>query len=440
MIVGILELNSSITYGRSSRNITKYLFRPFDKTLGLCIVGCSRIDRTSNILALITVENWEKTKLSNGILVEIIGNCGDKIAEENALLYHYAIRPWKKFKEIINIPEFKDDNFISGYSFNVDPEGCLDIDDTILLGEDGYIYIVIADVYSWINNNEKCFELASKIGQTLYKDGKVIAPLLPFQEEVSLLPGKKRRGIALKFKWNNEITDISFTKITFINNESFTYESIYKSKFSNLLKDITSYLAQKNIIDSHEWIEQLMIFYNCEAAKILLRKQKGYLREQESPDKIETFKKYGVDLEILSNKSAKYVVPSKDAMHYGLQKLYCHATSPIRRFVDIINQMNLVEDKEFDCDINILNKRSTQSKKYERDLFFLRKIMEPIRITYGTVLTDHRIWIPEWKKIITCKNTSNVGTYGKVIYSVDMNQSSWKSRLVFRFEDINYQE
>ena len=73
MFVGILELNSSITYGRSSRNITKYLFRPFDKTLGLCVVGCSRTDRTSNILALITVENWEKTKLTNGILVEIIG-------------------------------------------------------------------------------------------------------------------------------------------------------------------------------------------------------------------------------------------------------------------------------------------------------------------------------------------------------------------------------
>ena len=261
------------------------------------------------------------------------------------------------------VSKFKDDNFISGYSFNVDPEGCLDIDDTILLGEDGYIYIVIADVYSWINNNEKCFELASKVGQTLYKDGKIIAPLLPFQEEVSLLPGKKRRGIALKFKWNNEITDISFTKITFINNESFTYESIYKSKFSNLLKDIASYLAQKNITDSHEWIEQLMIFYNCEAAKILLKKQKGYLRAQESPDKLETFKKYGVDLEILSNKSAKYVIPSNDAIHYGLQKLYCHATSPIRRFVDIINQMNLVEDKEFDCDIDILNKANAKTNQ-----------------------------------------------------------------------------
>jgi len=434
MIPGILELNSKTKYGMSSRNVPSYLFRPLDISLGLCIVGCSRKDTTSNVLALITVEHWTE-KLTKGNLTEIIGNCGDQNAEETALLFQYSIRPWKKFKEPFKIPT-NEYPFVSGYSFNVDPVGCQDIDDVILIDDNGYIYIVIADVCSWVSENKKHFEIASKIGQTLYKDGQVIAPLLPFQEEISLLPGKLRKGIALKFKWNTEITEISFEKISFINTESFSYETFYTSKYANLLMNISSYLAKKTLNDSHEWIEQLMIFYNTETAKILMKKNQGFLRSQSPPDieKLELYKSFGIEL---ANKSAVYVLPSEDANHYGMKQKYCHATSPIRRFVDIINQMVLCNEIPFECSIDEINKREKCSKRYERDLFFLRKVLEPSRNIQGIVLNDHRIWIPEWKRIITCENDSIPGKKCKIVYSVNMNNTTWKRRLVFRFEDIN---
>ena len=361
MIVGILELNSKTKYGMSSRNVPSYLFRPLDTKLGLCIVGCSRKDTTSNVLAVITVDHWEQQKLTKGCLVEVLGVCGDKEAEEKALLYQYAIRPWKKWnKEDLIFPKVSGHRLVKGYSFNVDPEGCVDIDDAVLLDGD-HVYIVIADVAQWVSYNKELFKKAEMIGQTLYKNGKVVAPLLPFEEECSLLPGKLRYGVALKFKWNGEISDISFENISFINSESFTYESIYKSEHSALLKNMASHLAGREVTDSHEWIEQLMIFYNCEAAKVLVERKTGLLRTQAEPDieKLEQYKVLGVDSEFLANKSAIYSPAATQAKHWGLQKdYYCHSTSPIRRFADIVNQMILRGDTEFDCNVDLLNSRS----------------------------------------------------------------------------------
>jgi len=444
MIVGILELSSKIKYGMTSRNVPIYLFRPLDTKIGLCIVGCSHKDTTSNVLAMITVEQWDTPKLTRGNLNKIIGNCGDLVAEQAALLAHHSLNVWAKFKKETLIHPTVTYPFVKGYAFNIDPPGCQDIDDVFMIGEDGYYYIIIADVASWVSLNPTIFAKASIVGQTLYTNGKVSAPLLPFEEECSLLPNHIRQGVALKFKWDDtKIYDTSFEKISFKNNAAFTYENAYTTGCSKLLIDLTRYLSGIDIYNPHNWIEQLMIFYNCEAAKVLVEKQAGILRSQLQPDieKLESYKSLGVDLEFLANKSAVYVPPSTDAKHWGLQKnYYCHATSPIRRFADIINQMVLCDKIPFEHSIDILNSRSTISKKYERDMFFLEQVLSSNkRIIEGIVLTNNRVWVPRWKRIVTCKNDFEPGKNGKLVYSVDMNQSTWKRKMVFRFEDINYQ-
>jgi hypothetical protein len=181
-----------------------------------------------------------------------------------------------------------------------------------------------------------------------------------------------------------------------------------------------------------------MIFYNIEAAKVLKQKGQGILRVHAEPDveKLEKFKNIGVDARFLAFKSAKYVTTATNEKHWGLNTdLYCHATSPIRRFADIINQYVLKGETPPDVNIDSLNKRTKELREYARDAFFIRQLKSSKRTVEGVVLNDHRVWIPEWKRIITCNNTQPEGTRGTVHFSLDMNQSSWKRRMVFRFED-----
>ena len=295
MIPGIIELTSRTIYGLTSRNVPIYRFKPLDTTLPDHIVGCSLKDKTRNMLALV-----EPSTVSRTNLIRLIGPCGDIHSEREALLYQYSTHSWKKFNmATILQPIVSQRKILTGYTFNIDPIGCTDIDDVITIGDDGYIYITIADVASWMVTNPNLFQTASQIGQTLYMNGKVVAPLLPIETQCSLLPGKERAGVSLKFKWiNNQIQEISFEQVLVTNTESFTYEEAQTFPHAELLTTIASYLASKDVKDSHEWIEQLMIFYNCEVATRLVQKEKGLLRYQNSADidKIQYYRQFGIDL------------------------------------------------------------------------------------------------------------------------------------------------
>lgn len=441
MIPGILKLNSKTKYGLTSRNVPLYLFRPLDTLLQPCIVGCSAKNLSTNLLGLVNVETWEKEKLTRGHLVKIIGECGNQQAEEEALLLKHTKTKWKKSYQTKEPHKETTHRFVDGYTFNVDPPGCQDIDDAITIGEDGYIYIVIADVSAAMT--PELFEKASKIGQTLYKNGSVVSPLLPIQEECSLNLCRKRKAIALKFKWENQkISNLRFEKVEVINQESFTYDSIYLSKYASFLKELSNTLSGKYSEDSKEWIASLMMFYNFEVAKQLLKNKRGLLRIQDKPSeaKLEMYAKIP-DLTFMANKAASYACVSTQQTHWTLQTHYCHATSPIRRFADIVNQFALWNEDVPDFNIDLLNELEKEAKMFERDMFFLQTLLSSnSRQVQGVALNDHRIWVPEWRRIVTCKHSFEPGKKGMLYYSLNMNEDSWKKRMVFRFEDTNCQE
>ena len=433
-MIGVLELASRVKYGFTSRKSPMYLFRPLDQKLGLCIVGCRQIS-TTNVLALVKVETGKSSgaELPRGNIEKIVGNCGDFTAEQEALIHQYSAGTWKN--EHI-IPPKIERPLLKGISINVDPPGCRDIDDVFTFGDDGYFYITIADVSEWMKSNPHLWNKANRIAQTMYRDGHIVRPMLPL--ECSLDPGKERLGVSLRCKITDKVEDISFLKTKIINNTSYTYEEISKSWHADRLKNIAKVLG-KDTNDPHEWIAQCMIFYNVEAAKVLVQHNKGLLRAHESPDleKFETYKKLG--LEFLSFKSAVYT-KDMDATHWSFNTKYCHSTSPIRRFADIVNQFVLKGEEYPTFNVEMLNERTKDIKNYERDSFFLDQLQSDTRQVKGIVLNDHRIWVPIWNRIITCKNTSEEGVSGTLYYSLDMKQSTWKRRMVFRFEDTKNQE
>ena len=432
-MIGVLELASRVKYGFTSRKSPMYLFRPLDQKLGLCIVGCRQIS-TTNVLALVKVEEANRgADLPRGNLEKIVGNCGDFTAEQEALIHQYSAGTWKD--EPITPPKIERP-LLKGISINVDPPGCRDIDDVFTFGDDGYFYITIADVSEWMKANPHLWNKANRIAQTMYRDGHIVRPMLPL--ECSLEPGKERLGVSLRCKITDKIEDVSFLKTKIINNTSYTYEEISKSWHADRLKNIAKILG-KDTNDPHEWIAQCMIFYNVEAAKVLVQHNKGLLRAHESPDleKFETYKKLG--LEFLSFKSAVYTT-DMNALHWSINTKYCHSTSPIRRFADIVNQFVLKGEEYPEFNVEMLNERTKDMKNYERDSFFLDQLQTDTRQVKGIVLNDHRIWVPIWNRIITCKNTYEEGVSGLLYYSLDMKQSTWKRRMVFRFEDTKNQE
>jgi len=436
MIPGILELASRTKYGMTSRNVPLYLFRPLNPKLSPCIVGCSSFS-TTNVLALVDVPKWEVSKLTRGNLTKILGNCGDFNAEKEAITYQYRKKSWPP-GITVSIPNIHADrHHIAGVSFNIDPVGCVDIDDVFTIGTHGYYYITIADVAEWMRENPKSLEKAQELGQTLYSsEGRIIQPMVPFQAECSLSPLKHRLGVSLRFKLeNNKPTNVEFLKTSIINNASYSYDSIYESEYLSELKHVIQCLGCDSM-NSHDWVAQLMIFYNIEAAKVLKQKQSGILRVHPTPDveKLKLYERLGVDTKFLAFKAAKYAPATSTEAHWGLNTdMYCHATSPIRRFADVINQYVLKGEEPPVFDIELLNTHTKELKQYARDMFFLEQLNTKDRTTHGIVLNDHRVWVPAWKRIITCKNTEVSGREGTLHFSLDMNQPTWKRRMVFRF-------
>lgn len=457
MIPGVVHITSKTLYGYTSRNIPIYMFVPFDKAYPHMLVGCSQKDKTSNVIALAQKMN-DDTPYPRGFILSILGKCGDKDAEYKALLHRYSPYRWtNKDMYAIKAPSDNSRYILDLPTINIDPEGCKDIDDCITIwgNEETGVYkiiITIADVSAWIEENPWLIEKASQIGQTFYKNGAVVNPMLPPELSdnlCSLLPLKKRYGYSLFFDWDQKnISNFEFKPVIVTNYYSCTYDNVDKAFFPvDVLKSVCSHLAGYHTNDPHVWVEQLMILYNTQAAAKLIENGMGILRVHEEPDakKLNKYTLLGDDVEKLAFNSAKYVYTDTPLKHWGLGGIkYCHATSPIRRWSDVVNQFAL-KGINFWGIVDRLNEVSSNAKKYERDCFFLEALLsqEKQQIT-GIVLdvqeTKMKIWVYNWKRIITVRSRLALkeGDDVALSYYLDMGAPSWKKRMVFRVEDINY--
>jgi exoribonuclease R len=435
MIVGTLELSNKTKYGMTSRGIPIYLFTPYDKKYPQFIVGSSEKDTSHNKVALIKFDEWkDNSTFPRGQLQQLLGNSCDFNVEKQALIWQAS--PWKYPKgkwEPKTKEEFVREK-IEGYTINIDPEGCKDIDDVITFQEISHntwkIIITISDVARYVEDNSVEDIFASVIGQTLYVNGQVERPMLPqeYSEEVcSLKPNKISHGVSLEILWNidnNSIDNIRWFLSELENNRSYTYEEFQNkdTKYRDILYRFSCYLANCDINDSHKWIEECMKYYNTEAGKLLKTHNMGILRKHSKPnmEKLEAYSKYIPDIQFLAYSSAEYCLSEdNDTTHYGLNtNTYTHATSPIRRYADLINQrilkiiINNTDDQYIvPQSMYDMNSRQKAIKRFQRDYDFICALEGYNKKIYnGTIINiKHKenteyvqlhIWIKEWKRII----------------------------------------
>lgn len=473
-IVGVVETSSKTKYGFTSRGIPIYLFVPANKAYPPFIVGCSEKDTTRNYIGLVKFDNWETGNLPRGALQRIIGPVGMREAEEEALLWQYAPVTVHKTAGDLAADDCPERTKLTGFTFNIDPPGCHDIDDVITVAGNT-ITITIADVAAHIQELSYQDMLASIIGQTLYKDGVAVRPMLhkSFSEDaLSLLPGRERLGVSLSFDWDGSTrSNFRWHETQLVNQKTFTYEEAVLGSCPEM--DMLAAAAGGGT-DSHEWIAEMMKLYNLQAAAALATAGAGILRSHSAPDleRLAKYSSWDPALSVLASTSAKYVdaaTTTESTHHYGLDAAaYCHATSPIRRYADLMNQRILKQiirgnrkNLVVSCSLHDLNMRAKAAKAYERDLCFIRAILcESVPEYQGRILdiipnTDGtevklRIWVDSWRKTVNAyyraladgigwriksrdeKNEYIVREGNTVHLEVASNMSArrWKERLV----------
>ena len=447
VLVGTLELNSKTKYGINAKGYPIYLFLPVLRNYPPFIVGSSHKDTSKNVMALINFDSWTDV-LPRGSLVRIIGPCDSLAVQEEALMLTY--NPYKMPKNIEI--ELETNTFIGRppcpeNTFNIDPEGCVDIDDVISL-TNNELWITIADVDERVSSGSHADNYAALQGQTVYKNGKAIQPMLPYElseNRCSLQPGVLRPGISLVLTFDpltNVIYRMEWKTTCVFNKKAYDYDTFKEiGKRDGINIEVLQILAEgilgEKTDDPHKWIEAFMLKYNLEAARILRINEEGILRKHSGVDeeKWKTYIALNKDLGFLASSAALYCKGNDpNPIHVGIGSVYCHASSPIRRYADLVNQ-RIIKDAITGCgiytipDIEWLNKRQKDIKRYERDSFFLQNLGKG---KIHAIVLGKKIWVEEWKRLVSWKNDLEPGTRVTLDYFVNPNVRHWKERIVYR--------
>lgn len=439
ILAGILELNSKIKYGITNHGNPMFLFTPYRREYPSLVVGCSERVLTHNKLALVRTEEAIPSgrTLPRGNLIELIGLTGSAKAERLALLWTYT--PYKMPNSLTKLEppvhekrrEFELRPSLPKQTFHIDPPDCRDVDDVLSIeridSSTHRVWITISDVAEWIPVGSELDEYAKKVTATTYENGTPVRPMLPasYSEGVcSLLPGKKGLGISLAMDWNgSSLSNLMFLKTVVNVERTYTYDQADRdlSGFLDIFKKIATSLTGNQSPNSHEVIEAFMILYNREVASVLKKTGVGILRRHDSSDitKWEQFEAVIPELAFLSFKAAEYCnADDQYVYHAGLKSdAYCTASSPIRRYADLVNQRILKTLLGFSpgelsmplIDNSWLNKRQRDLKRYERDIFFITNMLHnEKRIVQGIILDwkeeenkiKCQIYIPDWKRIL----------------------------------------
>ena len=491
-LVGILDVTNKTRYGFTAKNVPIYLFHPMNKAFPPFRVG-STTDPNQNVLAVITFESWDLNQsLPRGSCQQILGPVGNYEAEADALYWLYSPFTAYTKKQSLSVDPVSHDvenrmDITDWPTFNVDPAGCRDIDDVFSYRQkaDGSVdcIITIADVAEILPENHPIDLIAQQTGQSLYQEGRKPRHMLPAdlaEDYGSLVTDRERLGLSLIFTLtNNKVYSTVFRETVVKNKETYTYESIKNTGHKDILRTLCEvFTPDADKDDPHNWIAALMIFYNKEMANRIKDWSAGICRSHKPPneEKMAILEKIDPTLKFLAMSSAEYIsAGAPETRHFGLgAEIYCHATSPLRRYADIQNQRvwkwitrenhNITANDHL---LELLNRASKAAKKHDRDYTFLTAL-QPLRAqpatddiiegylldyTYNDTTAKLEVYIPSWQKSIKIKyplitvNEKTIqiksrdeksemefakGDKIRAAISFDASRPYWKERMIFR--------
>jgi len=438
-IVGIVDFLNRIRIGMTPRGVPLYNFHPYDPAYPTMVVA-SKLKPNENMVAIASLEHWNDKHPRAGIQ-HIFGSVGDQAAETAVLMMGASI--CKK-----PVDPIEEDEFVEYHTrhhsqseweivFNIDPHGCMDVDDVIgwrKTSKGTEFFIGIVDIAAWVPEGSWLDHEAKMAAQTFYVDGRPIEPMFPHvlsTQKASLrADGVKRPIIALVYNIEGDKviqTDWRLLKVAV--NAAYTYDTVLENPaISEILPALLSIITeQPQSTDPHLWVEQSMILYNTKVAEILKQRKCGILRRHAGTSN-DAYKrladKTGIqDLAFLGAVAGQYVpATSKDTAHAGLAlATYCHASSPLRRYADVINHRwlkHLVFGFQEPFEVTLtehLNHRAHLIKQFERLIWFLKHLnpdgsittVTGIVITYDAEAKTAKVYVPAWKRTVRAAHTTD---------------------------------
>ena len=397
-IVGEIELYSKYSFKPNKKGVPAYIFTPINKMYPKCIVH-SKIKSKYKTNVIITVDytNWQKNdKFAKGNINRIIGEINDVKAIQESMLYKYDLPIYNlkcNFKQIpllFNqlLENYQDREFIKKDIISIDPDGCRDIDDAVSIYPKETNVIVdihIADVYYVLSKLDLINKIKNVTSIYLTDYIKHMLPDIISSNYGSLIEKTTRFMLSIEFVYDpseNKLISTNLRKTIGKITKNYTYDN-YPKKINKYIKSIEKIyqIVTKEtieIFDSHKLIEALMIIYNTEFCNIIQHQEKkSIFRIQEQSNKIHNSvddKRLNNFLSIIKSRCAEY---SYSKMSHATLKInnYTHATSPLRRIVDLMNQEsfytghheffnNFVNNNQLDY----INNYNNNLKKAYRDI------------------------------------------------------------------------
>jgi len=455
-LAGVLNLQSNLTFGRTP-NLKRlyYSCTPYQKELPIFLVPYDinlTFQKTPrNKFVLFRFDHWnDQDKHPYGLLIETVGDVDDLQAYyEYQLFAKYIRRKVVKLKidfsidppihNILQNPErfgiFEDRRHSLVPIFSIDPQGCKDRDDalSIVKTEDPNIFhisVYIANVWVWLEYFDLWHLWREMVASTIYLPDKNrhMLPTTLTETVCSLDKNKPCLAIVMDFEVNTHLKTIRPIKTTqtciYVNN--YDYESkllLWKNQHYQLLLNITREMDPK-IGDSHDVVAYWMMQMNIHMAKDLYEKKMGIFRTAKSREEPETDTDPDPTIPFLriweQRISGEYVLydPSKSFHHCILDvPIYTHFTSPIRRMVDLVNQIVWVgkydlkdmSETESERFIEKINRESKSIRKIQNECELLHSLQHMVtsEILEGIILqvdlTKYTIYLPKYKGIVSCK-------------------------------------
>jgi exoribonuclease R len=378
-IPGILILEDNQTYGRTN-NQKRLLYKciPNDTKLPAFLIPYSpdiKFTKTQkNRYVVFQFDNWN-SKFPYGILTENLGEIDSisafcqyqlycKDLQSNINTFTTATRgaikslPFLKDK----YPQFfQESPYREPRVFSIDPEGARDLDDAFAVFQDSpsvvTVRVYIANVYAWMETLGLWKVFGDRVSTIYLPDSRrcMLPPILSESICSLIADGIYKPTICMEVRIDLSSPLIIPGSIRVFSqavkiNTNFSYESksLLDDNDYNILYKCTKLLDQ-DIHDSHDVVEYWMTKMNSICGKMLYQKGVGIFREVS----INTLEEQQLSLESMPpntkillknwrNSPGQYKLYTKNTeiIHSAMKKeSYVHITSPIRRLVDLLNQI-----------------------------------------------------------------------------------------------------